>query len=64
MKFSMFSASFEAHPLLASFYIISRIKVFVKNFFQHFEAFFLSISMRANASYMMLFLFVRVSLTA
>ena len=33
MKFSMFSASFEAYPLLASFYIISRIKVFVKNFF-------------------------------
>ena len=63
MKFSMFSAFFKACPLLASFYIVSRIRDFVKNFFQLFEALFLSISMRAIASFL-LFLFLHVSLTA
>ena len=63
MKFSMFSAFFKARPLLASFYIVSRISDFVKNFFQLFEALFLSISMRAIASFL-LFLFLHVSLTA
>ena len=56
-------AFFKACPLLASFYIVSRIRGFVKNFFQLFEALFLSISMRAIASFL-LFLFLQVSLTA
>ena len=56
-------AFFKACPLLASFYIVSRIRDFVKNFFQLFEALFLSISMRAIASFL-LFSFLQVSLTA
>ena len=56
-------AFFKARPLLASLYIVSRISDFVKNFFQLFEALFLSISMRAIASFL-LFLFLHVSLTA
>ena len=40
MKFSMFSASFEARSLLASFYIVSRIFEFVKNFFSFFRSVF------------------------
>ena len=55
MKFSMFSASFEARSLLASFYIVSRIFEFVKNFFNFFEAFFLSVSLWAFASFSLLF---------
>ena len=64
MKFSMFSASFEAHPLFASFYIISRIKVFVKNFFSTFWGVF---SVHFHASQCLVYdvvLFLRVSLTA
>ena len=64
MKFSMFSASFEAYPLLASFYIISRIKVFVKNFFSTFWGVF---SVHFHASQCLVYdvvLFLRVSLTA
>ena len=49
-------AFFKARPLLASFYIVSRISDFVKNFFQLFEALFLSISMRAIASFYVVFL--------
>ena len=48
-------AFFKACPLLASFYIVSRISDFVKNFFQLFEALFLSISMRAIASLFVVF---------
>ena len=55
MKFSMFSAFFKARPLLASFYIVSRISDFVKNFFQLFKALFLSISMRAIALFLVVF---------
>ena len=40
MKFSMFSAFFKARPLLASFYIVSRISDFVKNFFNFSRRFF------------------------
>ena len=40
MKFSMFSAFFKACPLLASFYIVSRIRDFVKNFFNFSRRFF------------------------
>ena len=37
MKFSMFSASFEARPLSANFFIISHVFQLVKNFFQLFS---------------------------
>ena len=36
MKFSMFSASFEARPLSANFFIISHVFQLVKNFFSTF----------------------------
>ena len=61
MKFSMFSASFEAHPLLASFYIISRIKVFVKNFFSTFWGVF-SVHFHASQCLVYDVVFVRACL--
>ena len=51
MKFSMFIASFEARSLSANFFSISHIIELVNNFFQLFEVLFLSISMRAIASF-------------
>ena len=63
--------SFQCSALLSklirsqrAFILYRASRCLSRTFFQHFEAFFLSISMRANASYMMLFLFVHVSLTA
>ena len=61
MKFSMFSASFEAHPLLASFYIISCIKVFVKNFFSTFWGVF-SVHFHASQCLVYDVVFVRACL--
>ena len=61
MKFSMFSASFEAYPLLASFYIISRIKVFVKNFFSTFWGVF-SVHFHASQCLVYDVVFVRACL--
>ena len=52
MKFSMFSAFFKARPLLASFYIISRISGFVKNFFSTFRGAF---SVHFHASHCLFF---------
>ena len=52
MKFSMFSAFFKARPLLASFYIVSRISDFVNNFFQLFSKRF---SVHFHASHCLFF---------
>ena len=61
MKFSMFSAFFKARPLLASFYIVSRISDFVKNFFQLFEAFFCPFPCEPSPHFTLFFCCLRLS---